>query len=140
MAPQKQADGTFLMFKPEAESVAPIPFVVTERDTGAFVKALVVDLPAGKKLLGVSEYMTWPGWMKLWGDVNGVKAGFKPVSMEEYLKNVPESLKKELSESYLWNAEFTWYGRDPDVLKVEDVSSAFKYYSIYSLNEPANAR
>lgn len=71
LAPQKQPDGSFLIqrtFSPEYK----MPFVVTHKDTGAFVKALV-DLPPRKNLLGVSEHMTWPEWTKLWGDVLGVK-------------------------------------------------------------------
>jgi hypothetical protein len=49
--------------------------VVPQRDTGPFVKALV-DVPPGKDLLVVSQNMTSPEWMTLWGDILGVKAGF----------------------------------------------------------------
>lgn len=121
MAPRKKPDGSWVTQKPEgAESK--IPFVCTERDTGAFVKALILDLPPGKQLLGVSEAMTWPEWMRIWGEHQGVKAGFEQVSMEAFLSDVPDVLKKELAESYQFNAEFGWDGGDPDVLKIEDVS------------------
>jgi hypothetical protein len=77
MAPQKQPDGSFLIFRPVAPKVQ-FPFVVAHQDTGSFAKALV-DMPPGKDLLGGSETMTWPEWMTLWGDILEVKAGFKQV-------------------------------------------------------------
>jgi len=61
IAPQKQVDGMFLTLRSGLQFL----FVVTERDTGEFVKALVVDLEAGMELMGVSETMTWPEWMEV---------------------------------------------------------------------------
>jgi hypothetical protein len=46
MAPQTQADGSFLTFRPAGPNVQ-FPFVDTHRDTGSFVKVLA-DLPPGK--------------------------------------------------------------------------------------------
>ncbi|KAF2096457.1 putative hscarg dehydrogenase [Rhizodiscina lignyota] len=119
MAPQKQPDGSFLVQKPEAPECL-IPWVATERDTGAFVKALV-EMPAGKQIIGVSEYMTWPEWTKLWGRVLGVEAKFVQLPMDQFLSDVPEVLKRELYESFAFNAEFGWTGGDPDVLKPTDL-------------------
>jgi hypothetical protein len=98
MAPQRQPDGSFLTFRPVGPDVQ-FPFVDTHRDTGSFVKVLV-DLLPGKDLLGVSQSMTWPEWMKLWGDILGVKAGFVQVSGDDFFRNVPEPLKKELWDTY----------------------------------------
>jgi hypothetical protein len=98
MAPQRQPDGSFLTFRPVGPDVQ-FPFVDTHRDTGSFVKVLV-DLLPGKDLLGVSQSMTWPEWMKLWGDILGVKAGFAQVSGDDFFRNVPEPLKKELWDTY----------------------------------------
>lgn len=92
VAPQKQLDASFLTLRPVGPEVQ-FPFVVTQKDTGAFVKALV-NLPPGNDLLGVSETMTWPEWMALWGRVLGVEAGFKQVSGDEFFLNVPAPLKK----------------------------------------------
>jgi hypothetical protein len=121
MAPQKQPDGSFLTFRPVGPNLQ-FPFVDTHRDTGSFVKALV-DLPPGKDLLGVSQSMTWLEWMKLWGNILGVKAGFKKVSGDEFFKNVPEPLKKELWDTYDYVEEFGYTGGDPEVLTPEQVSS-----------------
>jgi hypothetical protein len=38
--------------------------------------------------------MTWPEWVKLWGDVLGLKPGFRQVSGVEFFRNVPKPLKK----------------------------------------------
>lgn len=114
MAPQKQADASFLTLRPVGPDVK-FPFVVTHRDTGVFVKALV-DLPAGKDLLGVSQMMTWLQWMELWGEIVGVKAGFKRVSADEFFDGVPESLKMELADTYEYVEEFGYDGGDPNVL------------------------
>lgn len=51
--PQKQADGSFVMRRPFVASTR-LDYVAARHDTAQFVKALV-DLPAGTKLLGVSE-------------------------------------------------------------------------------------
>lgn len=57
MAPQKLQDRTYVMRRPTAPDVQ-WPFVVTEQDTGEFVKALV-DLPVGTVLSGFSEVCRW---------------------------------------------------------------------------------
>jgi hypothetical protein len=120
MAPQKQADGSFLALRPVGRNVV-FPFVVTERDIGEFVKALVNASP-GKDLLGVSESLTWPEWMEIWGKVLGVKAGFRRVSGEEFFENLPEPLKRELGDTYEYVDEFGYTGGDPDVSTPDQVS------------------
>ncbi|KAH8705487.1 putative hscarg dehydrogenase [Talaromyces proteolyticus] len=119
LMPQKQPDGSFVVqrtFGPKYK----IPFVVAHEDTGEFVKVLV-DLPPGKDLLGVSEHMTWPAWTKLWGDTLGVKASFKQVSEDEYFTGVPDALRKELAETFAYVEEFGYTGGDPNVLTAEEI-------------------
>lgn len=124
MAPQKQADGSFLMLRPVSAGLE-FPFVVTARDTGSFVKALA-DVPPGKDLWGVSEMMTCPEWIEVWGRVLGVKAGFKQVSPDEFFENVPEELKRELQDTYDFVEEFGYTGGDPDVLLPSQVSEVIR--------------
>ena len=121
MGPQKQADGSFLTFRQNAADTK-FQFVDTHRDTGGFVRALVEFLPAGKTMAAVSETLTWPEWMRIWGEVNGVKAGFKQVSKEEFWKGIPEPLAEELSDSFDFIEEFGITGGDPDVLTADQVS------------------
>lgn len=61
--------------------------------------------------------------MKLWGDILGVKAGFKQVSADEFFENVPEPLKQELEDTYEYVEEFGYTGGDPEVLTPDQVRS-----------------
>ncbi|KAH9906391.1 putative hscarg dehydrogenase [Xylariomycetidae sp. FL2044] len=117
--PQKQADGTFVLRRPFPPTVN-VPHVVAHRDTGAFVKALV-DMPAGKDIFAVSEWMTFPEWMEIWGRVLGVKAGYQQVTHEELFKAVPEEFKKEIGDSFDYIEEFGFTGNDPNVLDPKEL-------------------
>ncbi|TGO47981.1 hypothetical protein BCON_0256g00090 [Botryotinia convoluta] len=119
MAPQKQDDGSFLFERPlSPDSV--VEFVVTQKDTGGFVKALIEMLP-GKNLIGVSERMTWKEWVKIWGDILGVKAGFRQVSEEVFWKGVPEAMR-ELQVAWEYVDEFGHAGGDSDVVRPEELA------------------
>lgn len=120
MGPLKQTDGSFLLQRPFSGD-APLPWIDTSRDTGAFVKALV-DLPAGNDLLGVSQSMTTREWIELWGRVMGVKVGFKQVSADEFFEGVPPPMKIELQDAFEYIEKFGYTGGDPDVLLPEKVS------------------
>ena len=100
---------------------APIPMIVTQKDTGAFVKTLV-ELPPGVNVLGYGSFMGWEEYMKLWCSMLGVRGRFKQIPVSEYVKDLPEHLQKELSESYAYHAEFGWHGGDPDVVHPKQVS------------------
>ena len=115
MAPQKQPDGSFILSRTFSPSFR-MPHVVADRDTGSFVKA-VVDLPPGKNLLAVSEYMSFPEWVDVWSRVLGVEATYKQVSNDAFFENVPEALGEELKVSFDYIEEFGFTGGDPDVLE-----------------------
>lgn len=119
LAPQKQADGSFVMSRPTAPSFR-MPNIVTHRDTGAFVKALV-DLPPGKDLLGVSEWMTFSEWMGVWGRVLGVVARYQQISNEEMFEGLPLPMAEEIRDGFDYIEEFGFAGGDPDVLDPEQV-------------------
>ncbi|KAL5332408.1 hypothetical protein BJX70DRAFT_384223 [Aspergillus crustosus] len=115
MAPLKQADGSFKTIR-QTKADLKVPFAVPERDTGVFVKALVFDLPPRKILLGMSEYLTWPEWMELWGRILGVEAGFEQVSKEAMFAGLPGAMRRDLEEGYDFVDEFGFTGGDADVL------------------------
>lgn len=120
MAPQKQADGTFLILRPFSDKSV-LPFIDAHRDVGRFVKALVVDVPPGKELWGVSQHMTGPEWTKVWGDVLGVSAAFKQVSFDEFFDGVPGPLKSELADTYSYVEEYGYGGGDPNLIEAADL-------------------
>ena len=59
----QQSDGSFLLTKPHSGKVK-IPMVVTNADTGAFVRALV-ESPPGTNLLGYGSLMGWSEYTKV---------------------------------------------------------------------------
>jgi hypothetical protein len=120
IAPQKQADGSFVVEKPSSTKEV-IPFVFPQKDTGVFVHALV-EMPPGKCLQGVSEYMTWPEWTKLWGDILGVTAVYQEIGEEEFMVGAPDLMRKEIWAGFRYAADFGYTGGDPDVLSVGQVS------------------
>lgn len=122
LAPRRQADGSFVMSRSTSPAFT-MPHIVTHRDTGPFVKALV-DLPPGKDLLAVSEWMTFPEWMETWGRVLGVEARYQQISSEEMFEGVPAALTEELKDGFDYIEEFGFTGGDPDVLGPEHVRSA----------------
>jgi hypothetical protein len=126
--PQKQSDGSFVIKQPQ-DGKSLVPFVVTNKDTGEFVKALV-QAPPGKNMFGVSEQIGWEEWTKIWGRTLGVQARYERVSMEEYLNGLPENLSREVGESVSFCAEFGWTGGDPEVLNPKEVAADIQLTSV----------
>jgi uncharacterized protein YbjT (DUF2867 family) len=119
MAPKRQSDGIFLTKRPFSGNLQ-VPFVVPDRDTGAFVKALL-DVSPGKTLVGVSEMMTFPTWMEIWGRVLDVQAGYQEVAPSEFYKDFPEPLGRELMDTNEYMIEFGYTGGDPEVIYPKEV-------------------
>ncbi|KAJ4256822.1 hypothetical protein NW762_008918 [Fusarium torreyae] len=119
LGPKRQPDGSYLVSR-NTPSDFKMPFIVTERDTGTFVKALV-DLPLNTHILGVSEEMTLPKWVETWGRVNGVKASYKEISREELFEGVPEAFTNEIGDGFDYFHEFGLTGGDPAVLRPDQL-------------------
>ncbi|SCV33775.1 related to nitrogen metabolic regulation protein nmr [Fusarium fujikuroi] len=119
LGPKLQPDGSYLMSRTRPPDFK-MPFIVTERDTGSFVKALV-DLPPKKHILGVSEEMTLPKWVEIWGRVNGVKASYKEISRDELFEGVPEDFSNEIGDAFDYFHEFGLSGGDPAVLRPDQL-------------------
>lgn len=100
--PQKQPNGSFLIKQPQ-DGKSLVPFVVTNKDTGEFVRALIQASP-GIDMLGVSEQLGWEDWTRIWGKTLGVQARYEQVSMEQYVDGLPDSLKRELAKAYCFVA------------------------------------
>ncbi|KAF5018605.1 hypothetical protein F66182_9397 [Fusarium sp. NRRL 66182] len=119
LAPKRQPDGSYLLSRTTPPDVK-MPFIVTHRDTGSFVKALV-DLPPNTHVMGVSEEITFPEWMEIWGRVNGVKAAYKHISREELFEGIPEDFANEIGDSFDYIHEFGFTGGDPAVLSLDQL-------------------
>jgi hypothetical protein len=128
-APRKQPDGSFVferIFSPDWKC----PFIVADKDTGSFVKALI-DLPPGINLEATSEDLTFPQWAQLWGDTLGVKATYKQVSVERHFDGMPDELTLEMSQCYQYENEFGQRGGDPNVVSTKRVSSYSAHISMH---------
>ncbi|KAM0445309.1 hypothetical protein ACHAPV_008383 [Trichoderma viride] len=128
MAPLRQPDGMYLTKRPFSGDVQ-VPFVVPDRDTGAFVKALL-DVSPGKTLVGVSEMMTFPTWMEIWGRVLDVQAAYQEVSPGEFYKDFPEPLGQELMDTNEYMIEFGYTGGDPEVMYPKELDPNIKTTSM----------
>ena len=118
--PQKQADGIFVIertFTPELI----VPFVFAHKDTGPFVKALA-ELKPGVNLLAYGEELTWPQFVKMWGDILGVNAVYKQVSDEQPFAGVLEAFTGEFIEAFGFVNELGFTGGDPGIVTADQVS------------------
>ncbi|KAJ4861229.1 nmrA-like family domain-containing protein [Trichoderma breve] len=100
-----------------------------EKDTGAFVKALL-DVPPGKTLIGVSEMMTFSTWMEIWGRVLDVQAAYQEVSPGDFYKDFPEPLGQELMDTNEYMIEFGYTGGDPEVVYPNELDPNIKTTSM----------
>lgn len=114
MMPQKTADGNSVLERTPPPEFR-MPFVVTERDTGVFVKALL-DMPVGKNLLAVSEWMTMPELAALWGRVFGTETEYRQVSLEQFFQGAPVEMTEELGAGFEFYEEFGFTGGDPNIV------------------------
>ncbi|KAI7282850.1 hypothetical protein KC345_g3272 [Hortaea werneckii] len=109
------------IWTPPFPASLPIPWVDVERDTGAFVKALI-EAPPKTQLLGVSEWMTFDDWATLWSDVTGVKSKFEDaVPKEAPSTNGGFDFKAVLLQTGDFLTEFGFTGGDPDVVGPEEL-------------------
>ncbi|KAM0330567.1 hypothetical protein ACHAQA_003514 [Verticillium albo-atrum] len=122
--PVKQDDGSFAILIPEGKQQQ-LPWVVVEKDTGIFVKALV-EKPAGRSVLAYSQMATWSEFWTLWAEVIGVKVQVKEAGLAEYFEPLPEPARAEFQDSLLYILEFGYTGGDPEVVSLADLDSLAK--------------
>ncbi|KAK0763282.1 hypothetical protein N5P37_004269 [Trichoderma harzianum] len=128
MAPNRQPGGTYLTRRPFSGDLQ-MPFVVPDKDTGAFVKALL-DVPPGKTLIGVSEMMTFSTWVEIWGRVLDVQAAYQEVSPGEFYKDFPQPVGQELMDTNEYMIEFGYTGGDPEVMYPNELDPNIKTTSM----------
>lgn len=121
LCPHKDADGIYV-FQRTWSPQFKMPFVVASKDTGPYVKALV-DLPPGQNVLAVSEYMSLPDWVKLWGETLGVKTKYLQVSNDEFFEGAPSAFKQEFADNFHFIEDFGYTGGDPEIKTMQEVCS-----------------
>ncbi|KAL7952823.1 NAD(P)-binding protein [Trichoderma compactum] len=96
--PVKQENGSYAFLVP-GDTDAPMPITVQRKDTGYFVRALVL-MPPGKVLLGYGSFMSHADFNRVWTEILGVPdGGVKHISVEELINFEGPPLGIELAEA-----------------------------------------
>jgi hypothetical protein len=107
LAPQKESDGShsFLWLGYPGEHTEH-PELWAVQDADAFVKALVLDHPAGTDVLAATAIIGSRDYAAMWSKVMGLPAGTKVVSEAEYAALVPEEIRAAFIEPVKFVTEY----------------------------------
>lgn len=98
-----------------------VPFADLEADMGPWVDALFQASP-GVTLVGETETLSWAQWLEKWAKRNGVVAGHRPATKEEFASKIfgmGEAVMEEMS----FIEEFGFTGGDREAVLPDAVSS-----------------
>jgi len=136
--PRKQPDGSFVVPHWGPINQTPqVPFVDVNRDTGVFVRALLLSAPMGTHVLGASQMGTYVEFWTVWSGITGSKIRFQEMDADKYFSEVPEAIREEVQDSASYNKEFGWTGGDPSVVDVTAIDPEAKTMNLkeYMENE-----
>ncbi|KAF2497628.1 NAD(P)-binding protein [Lophium mytilinum] len=119
MAPRKQPDGTYIL-RICMNGDVKFPMTDPRADVGSFTKALV-DVPAGKNLIGSGSKLSWKEWAALWGEHNGKTITYEEAPRSELEELIPGPVGKELADMIEYIDKFGYDGNDPDVVYPENL-------------------
>ncbi|KAJ9667037.1 hypothetical protein H2201_002871 [Coniosporium apollinis] len=128
MAPQKQADGTYILSLP-TKAHAKLPMVNPRVDVGPLTKALVQAEP-GKNLLGAASVLSWTEWCELWGKKHGVTCRYEECPPEKLDEAMPGGVGKELADMFVYFSDPGYDGGDPSVILPKDLGVDVELQSI----------
>jgi NmrA-like family len=118
--PEKAPDGVYQMALPFAKQ-AKWPYIAAEEDTGLFVRALIVDVPAGKNLVAYRERLTIEEFLDIWAKVHNVQSRVVDIPFEAMASAGDDA--REIAEMIGFLAEFGFEGLgDPTLIYPKDVS------------------
>ncbi|MCJ1307880.1 hypothetical protein MMC25_001528 [Agyrium rufum] len=122
MGPMKREDGKFVFRVVDGEQgLSKVPYVVTRKDTGRFVKGLIEN-PPGKNMLGVTHSMTQAEYLDLWTKtLNVPNGGIEAITMEQFISKMPPFLHEEMHDTFMFGREFGWTGGDESVVLPEEL-------------------
>lgn len=118
LSPLKQTDGSWVINDPQLpgpKEFSTTPWVVASRDTGKFVKALVLDHEPGTRIYGVSEFKTRTEVAKIWEHVHGAPTTTQAISKDKFAEGWPELLKEEMMDNFSFAKEFGYVGNDSNI-------------------------
>lgn len=97
-----------------------IPHLDPRKDTGPWVRALL-QLPVNSTLMAASEWLTWPDWIKTWGEVTGIKTSYKQTTVEDLAEAIPGPAGKEIGEMFQFSSDYAYNAFQGDSLKTWDL-------------------
>jgi hypothetical protein len=97
-----------------------IPHLDPAKDTGPWARALL-QLPPNSVLMATSEWLTWPQWIKIFGEVTGLKTSYKQTTIEDIEAYIPGGAGREIGEMYKFSEEFAYNAFQQDTLKTWDL-------------------
>lgn len=124
LSPQNQADGSWVFNDPQLpgpQEFNPIPWVVASRDTGKFLKALVIEQEPGTRFYGVSEFEDRAEIAEIWENIHRDPTTTRPVSKDDFAAAWPELIRDEMIDNFSFVKEFEYVGNDPDVKRPWDL-------------------
>lgn len=118
----QQADGSY-RFSNVSSGKTPLPFIVSNKDTGYVVRA-ALQSPPGKNILGFGSMLSWIDFYKVWCEVNKVPfGGYDEIPLPVFESTMPTpALGTELAEMFLFFEEFEYTGGEEGIVNAKDVS------------------
>ncbi|KAH4353430.1 hypothetical protein HBH98_005570 [Parastagonospora nodorum] len=133
----KQPDGSIQMQFPTHPDTL-IPHLDPRKDTGPHVRALL-QLPPSSTLMAASEWLTWPQWIELFGDIKGVKTSYKQISVNDMDAYAPGGVGREIGEMYEFSSEMGYNASQADTLMRWDLEKMGIKVETTSLREYVEA-
>lgn len=97
-----------------------IPHIDPAKDTGPWVVALR-KLPPRSTLMAASQWLTWPQWIALFGEVTGVRTSYKQTTTDDLDKHIPGGVGKEIGDMYEFSSDYAYNAFQMDTLKTWDL-------------------
>lgn len=97
-----------------------IPHLNPRKDTGPWARTLL-QLPPNSTIMATSEWLTWPDWIKTWGELTGVKTSYKQTTVEDLAEHIPGGVGKEIGEMYQFSSDFGYNALQANTLKTWDL-------------------
>lgn len=89
-------------------------------DMGNFTYA-VSQMPAGKAYMAAGTICTWPEFLETWSKINGVKATYRQVTMQDMIETTPDrDTGIEVAHMYSYSSD-PGYDGGMDLLKADDL-------------------
>ena len=95
------------------------PFIVTQWDTGHFVKTLI-ESPPGKTLLAYTAMISFRQVAEMWSRATGQKAVYRQCTLKELQDKFPDE-GEEGTMSDMYSSDFGYSGGDPACLEPNDL-------------------